>query len=62
VFDSVMPPYTGLAYAEMVRKAGGRAEAVAIPDAGHFDVVIPSTPAWREVVAIVERELPARPR
>jgi acetyl esterase/lipase len=62
VFDSVMPPYTGLAYAEMVRKAGGRAEAVAIPGAGHFDVVIPSTPAWREVVAIVERELPARPR
>jgi acetyl esterase/lipase len=62
VFDSVMPPYTGLAFAEMVRKAGGHAEMIAIPDAGHFDVVIPSTGAWREVAAIVERELagPAR--
>jgi acetyl esterase/lipase len=57
VFDTVMPPYTGLAFAEQVRKAGGRAEVVTIPDAGHFDVVIPSTAAWRSVVAVVEREL-----
>jgi len=62
VFDSVMPPYTGQAFAEQVRKAGGHADVVTIPDAGHFDVVIPSTAAWREVVAIVERELPATSR
>jgi acetyl esterase/lipase len=62
VFDSVMPPHTGLAFAEQVRKAGGRAEVVTIPDAGHFDVVIPTTAAWREVVAVVEREAPARGR
>jgi len=57
VFDSVMPPYTGLAFAEQVRKAGGSAEVVTLPDAGHFDVVIPTTAAWRSVVAVVEREL-----
>jgi acetyl esterase/lipase len=59
VFDSVMPPYTGLAYAEMVRRAGGRAEVVIIPEAGHFDLVIPTTLAWREIVAVLGREMKA---
>jgi acetyl esterase/lipase len=62
VFDSVMPPYTGLAFAEQVRKAGGRADVVTIPDARHFDVVIPTTAAWRDIVAVVERELPLADR
>jgi acetyl esterase/lipase len=62
VFDSVMPPYTGLAYAAKVRQAGDKAEVVAIPDAGHFDLVIPTTRAWKEIVAIVERETKALPR
>jgi acetyl esterase/lipase len=62
VFDSVMPPYTGLAYVELVRKAGGKAEMVTIPDSGHFDVVIPTTAAWREVAGIVAQELGAHPR
>ena len=58
VFDSVMPPYTGLAYAEQARRAGDRAEVVTIPDAGHFDLVIPTTAAWREVVRVIEAESP----
>jgi len=49
--DHVMPPPTGRAYAERVRKAGDAAEAVAIPGASHFDLVIPTTPAWKTVVA-----------
>lgn len=49
--DHVMPPPTGKAYAERVRKAGDQAEAVAIPGASHFDVVIPTTQAWTTVVA-----------
>lgn len=48
--DHVMPPPTGRAYAERVRGAGDPAEAVAIPGASHFDVVIPTTEAWRTVV------------
>jgi acetyl esterase/lipase len=48
--DHVMPPPTGRAYADRVRKAGDVAEAVAIPGASHFDVVIPTTDAWRTVV------------
>jgi len=55
--DHVMPPPTGQAYAKLARKAGDRAEAVAIPGASHFDVVIPTTEAWKTVVApAIERE------
>lgn len=56
-FDHVMPPFTGLAFAERVRKAGDAAEVVVLPDAGHFDPVIPTTPAWRTVAGILEREV-----
>ncbi|HEX2814887.1 MAG TPA: alpha/beta hydrolase [Phenylobacterium sp.] len=59
VFDSVMPPYTGRDYAARVRKAGDAAEVVVIPGAAHFDLVIPTTPAWKQVVAILDRETKA---
>ncbi len=48
-FDHVMPPPTGQAYAAQVRASGDSAEAVAIPGASHFDVVIPTTAAWTVV-------------
>ncbi|HEX4711325.1 alpha/beta hydrolase [Phenylobacterium sp.] len=57
VFDSAMPPYTGRDYAAKVLQAGDRAEVVTIPNAGHFDVVIPTTAAWTEVVGIIDREM-----
>lgn len=62
VFDPVMPPYTGRAYVQMVRRAGGQAEVVTIPEAAHFDLVIPTTPAWKEVVDIIAREMKRLPR
>jgi acetyl esterase/lipase len=59
--DHVMPPPTGQAFARQVRASGGRAEVIAIPGAGHFDVVIPTTAAWRVVadrVALEASRLP----
>lgn len=53
VFDYVMPPFTGLQYAQAVRKAGDKARVVTLPDAGHFDVVIPTTAAWSTVAGVV---------
>jgi acetyl esterase/lipase len=56
--DHVMPPPTGVAYAERARRAGDSAEAIAIPGASHFDVVIPTTAAWTSVVApAIAREI-----
>ena len=59
VFDAVMPPYTGRAYVEKVRKSGDTAEIVTIPGAAHFDLVIPTTPAWTEIAGLVAREIKA---
>lgn len=55
--DHVMPPPTGRAYVERLRKAGDKGEAVAIPNASHFDVVIPTTAAWAIVADTVAREM-----
>lgn len=57
--DHVMPPPTGVAYAQRVRAAGDSAEAIALPGVSHFDVVIPTTAAWGEVAKIVDREVRA---
>lgn len=62
VFDAVMPPHTGREYVLKIRKAGDSAEVVTIPGAAHFDLVIPTTPAWKEIVVILDREMKALPR
>lgn len=59
--DHVMPPATGRDYAERVRKAGDSAEAIAIPGATHYDVVIPTTAAWKQVADTVAREVARLP-
>ena len=56
-FDHVMPPFTGRAFAAQARAAGDSAEAMAIADAGHFDVVMPDTAAWKVVVGTLAREM-----
>ena len=56
-FDHVMPPFTGRAYVETMRNAGDSADVVVIQDAGHFDVVIPTTGAWKVVVDTLAREV-----
>ena len=56
-FDHVMPPATGRAYVARLTKAGDVGEAVAIPGVGHFDPVIPTTEAWKQVAGIVAREV-----
>jgi acetyl esterase/lipase len=61
-FDPVMPPYTGRDYAAKVRKAGDPSEVVTIPDAAHFDLVIPTTAAWQVIVGVLDREMQALPR
>lgn len=54
--DHVMPPPTGRDFVALLRKAGDVGEAIAIPNASHFDVVMPTTAAWKVVVDAVARE------
>ncbi len=61
-FDPVMPPYSGRDYVVKVRGAGDSADVIAIPDAAHFDLVIPTTPSWKAIVGVLDREMKALPR
>ncbi|WP_261520880.1 alpha/beta hydrolase family protein [Burkholderia multivorans] len=51
--DSVAPPDLARRYAALVRRAGGHFLAVIVPDANHFDEVIPDSPVWPILDAII---------
>lgn len=55
-YDHVLPPYIGRDYAVLARAAGDPVEVMTLPDAGHFDLVIVTTPAWKAVVRTIARE------
>ena len=44
--DRVMPPRARDAYVAAAQKAGDSAELIVIPDAGHFEVIAPTSAAW----------------
>jgi acetyl esterase/lipase len=44
--DPVMPSRARDSYIAAAKKSGDTAEAVAVPEAGHFEVVAPSSAAW----------------
>jgi acetyl esterase/lipase len=44
--DGVMPPASCDRYVAAARKAGDRIDLVVIPNAGHFEVIAPTTIAW----------------
>src|SRR5262249_41355568 len=47
--DPVMPAKSRDAYVAAARKAGDTAEAVVVPNAGHFEVIAPTSSAWPTV-------------
>jgi acetyl esterase/lipase len=44
--DPVMPKRSRDAYVAAARAAGDAADAIVVPDAGHFEVIAPTTAAW----------------
>jgi acetyl esterase/lipase len=56
ILDRLVPPYVADDYARLMRRTHSRAVTlIEIPGAGHFDLVTPGTPAWKEVASrIVE--------
>jgi len=56
ILDRLVPPYVADDYARLMRRAHSKAVTlIDIPGAGHFDLVTPGTPAWKEIAArIVE--------
>lgn len=58
VLDRLTPPWVAYDYARAVQERSGRApQLINVPDAGHFDLVTPSAPAWQEVRGLIEASL-----
>ncbi|GJE71045.1 alpha/beta hydrolase [Methylorubrum podarium] len=61
VFDRLTPPWVAHDYARRLREKTGTApRLVNVSDAGHFDLVTPSAPAWQAVRNLVEASLEHR--
>lgn len=61
VLDRVVPPWVAYDYARALRgRSATEPRLVNFPDAGHFDLVTPSTPAWQEVRSLIEQALEPR--
>jgi acetyl esterase/lipase len=59
VLDRLVPPYVARDYARARQGKAGSVRFVDIPDAGHFDLVVPSAPAWADVRRLIETALEA---
>lgn len=59
VVDRLVPPYVARDYARARQSKVGSVGLVDIPEAGHFDLVAPSTPAWAEIRRLIETALKA---
>ncbi|CAN7464717.1 alpha/beta hydrolase [Massilia sp. LjRoot122] len=55
--DTISPPRVAQDYAMRARKAGDAAEVVILPGASHYDEVAATSPAWPQVLAVIERAL-----
>lgn len=61
VLDRLVPPWVAHDYARTLKsKPVVAPKLINVPDAGHFDLVTPSAPAWQQVRALVEEALELR--
>jgi pimeloyl-ACP methyl ester carboxylesterase len=55
--DPIVPPQFGAAYAQEAQAAGDTVTEVTLENAGHFELIDPTAPAWDVILAEVERLL-----
>lgn len=61
ILDRLVPPYVADDYARLMQRTHSKAVTlVDVPGAGHFDLVTPGTPAWREVESRIVEALGVR--
>lgn len=55
--DTISPPRVAHDYAARANAAGDKAEVVILPDASHYDEVAATSPAWPQVLRVIEQAL-----
>jgi acetyl esterase/lipase len=54
IYDPAVPPYLGKQYLDTARAKGEAVRLINVPDAGHFDLIAPWTPAWPVVADAID--------
>ena len=55
--DPIVPTRFGRDYAAKARAAGDTVQVIDLPNAGHFELIDPSAPAWRRIEPVIEAML-----
>jgi len=55
--DPIVPPHFGVAYAAAAQQAGDPVTEITLDDAGHFELIDPTAPAWAVILSEIERVL-----
>ncbi len=55
--DSIVPPDYAAGYRVKAQAKGAKVETSVIAGAGHFDMVAPETPAWKDIETIIAGQL-----
>jgi acetyl esterase/lipase len=55
--DPIVPARFGLAYADKARAAGDKVQVMDIPAAGHFELIDPTSKAWKRIEPAIEAML-----
>ncbi len=58
-FDDIVPSKWGEQYTVAARNKGDRVQLVTIPDAGHYELIVPTTPAYGQVREAIRAALGA---
>lgn len=58
--DHTVPREQATTFAARARAAGDNVEWTAVPNAGHFEVTSPKTPAWAQVLSAISAVLPTK--
>jgi pimeloyl-ACP methyl ester carboxylesterase len=54
IYDPAVPPYLGKQYLDTARAKGEEVRLITVPDAGHFDLIAPWTPAWPVLAGVID--------
>jgi pimeloyl-ACP methyl ester carboxylesterase len=55
--DSIVPPRFGRAYAARAHAVGDAVQEIEIEGAGHFELIDPTSAAWRRIEPVIETML-----
>lgn len=58
IYDGIVPPVHGFGFRARAARLGEAVEIVNLDNAGHFELILPSTPAGRAVVEQIVRAVP----